>query len=355
MPLLDGVRVIELSTDAGIAACGRILAGWKAEVIRIVTRQDADCDMCEKLFRDVLNSDKKTIELDLDTDEGQSALDCLLAGADVFLTGFADSAPKWPVPEYEVLSAKYPSMIYATLSAYGSRGKLADVKGTGSVSFWARSGFTGFFGEPDAPPVTPLPGMDTQVSGTFLANGVAAALIGRIGTGRGERVETSMHHSAIWAAGLFNATSNYWENPRKTRKKPDAPLINSFCARDGKWFYTAIMEHERHWPLLCACFDRPDLADDERFSVFRNAVSASSELTSLLDDAFAAKDRSVWLTLFKEKDIPAGAIFDAHEVLNDIQAEKNGYIEIRADEAGHSVRVPSPPTHFNGDDQNGTS
>lgn len=355
MPLLEGVRVIELSTDAGIAACGRVLACWKAEVIKVETGQDADCDICEKLFREVLDSGKKTIKLDLETNEGQACLDSLLAGADVFLTGFAESSPKWPVPDYKGLSAKYPSLIYATLNAYGSRGKLSDVKGTGAISFWARSGFTGFFGEPDAPPVSPLPGMDTQVSGTFLANGVAAALIGRIRTGRGERVETSMYHAAIWAAGLFNATSNYWENPRKTRKRPDAPLINSFCARDGKWFYTAIMEHERHWPLLCACLDRPDLAENERFSVFRNAVSASSELTALLDDAFATKDRSEWLALLKEKDIPVGAIFDAHEVLEDIQAEENGYIECCTDEDGHSARVPSPPTHFIGDDKNGTA
>ena len=347
MSLLEGVKVLELSSDAGVSACGRVLAGWKAKVLKIEIPQEGDrYDRRPDLSREVLDECKESVSIDLKTGEGQSAFYRLLEETDVFLTGFTCSTSEWTVPDYEYLSSRYPRLIYASLSAYGSKGKLSGTKGTGAVSFWARSGFSGFFGEPDAPPVSTMPGMDAMVTGTFLANGIVAALIGRNQTNRGEKVEISMYHSAIWAAGHYNATSNYWENPKKTRKKPDAPLINSFNARDGKWFYTAIMEHERHWPLLCECIDRPELADDERYSIFRNAAAATSDLTALLDEAFAKKDREEWLKLFKEKDIPAGAIFNASEVLNDVQAVENGYIEGISDKDGLRVYFPAPPTHF---------
>jgi len=349
MSLLEGVKVVELPGDTALTVCGRILAYWKADVVKIERLNapaQAQNDKAGKLIREAGDAGKRSITIDLSTPEGQAIFGRLLENADVLLAGPTIDKADGTQLDIAELTEKYPELICASVSAYGGKGELAGLPGSGAGSFWARSGFSGFFGEPDAPPVTPLYGMDAQVTGAYLANGIAAALIGRDATGRGERVETSMYHSAIWSAGLFNATSNYWENPRKTRRRPDAPLINSFRARDGKWFSTAIMEHERFWPLLCDCIGRPDLAGDERFSLFKNAALVSEELTSLLDAVFAEKDRDEWLALFETADIPAGAIFDARDVLSDGQALENDYLKkVLLDDGGEAI-LPTPPYHF---------
>jgi crotonobetainyl-CoA:carnitine CoA-transferase CaiB-like acyl-CoA transferase len=357
MSLLQGIKVIELSSDAAVSACGRVLADWKADVIKVEptggdivddlsARLRTPCNADENPIREIWNANKKSISANLETKAGLAVIERLIGDADVFLTGFPTTKPNWRFPDYEDLSKKFPQLIYASLSAYGSKGKLGTETASGAESFWARGGFCGFFGEPDAPPVLPLPGMDAQISGTYLASGIVAALIGRNRTGRGEKVETSMYHCAIWSAGLFNATSNYWENPRKTRRKPDAPLINAFRARDGKWFCTAIMEHERHWPVLCDCIERPDLVNDDRYAVFDNAVQASEELTNLLDIAFERHERAYWLRIFEEKDIPAGAIFEASDVLADQEAFDNDYLKSVTFSNGRTIALASPPTQF---------
>jgi crotonobetainyl-CoA:carnitine CoA-transferase CaiB-like acyl-CoA transferase len=220
------------------------------------------------------------------------------------------------------------------------------MSGFRSIDFWSKGGFGGFFGEPGAPPVTPLPGMGEQVAGTYLAGGIAAALIGRELTGRGEVVETSLLHSALWSAGLFNATSNYWDNPKKSRHAPDTPLINCFEAKDGAWFCLSIMEYERHWPILCACVGHPELIDSERYSTLRNARTHSAELTALLDEIFAEKNREEWLERFEKADLPAGPIYDAHDILRDRQAFANDYIRPVSFRNGHQAFLPTPPCRF---------
>jgi len=357
MSLLEGVRVIDFTTYAAGSACGRVLADWKADVIKVepVTGDmfrdwgrllGAPVKDDENPMWEINNANKRGLTLDLKTTEGQVIMARLLEDADIFLTNYREKALVKLNLDYEKLSEKYPRLIYGFLDGYGSKGELAEQPGFDLISFWARGGFGGFFGDPDSPPLTPLPAIGDQITGTYLVSGLIAALIGRDLNDKGEKVEISLYHAAIWSAGLFNATSNYWENPKKTRKVPDTPLINMFKASDEKWFCTSIMEHERFWPGFCECIGRPDLIYNERYSQLRNARGHSEELTAILDEAFAKKTREEWMILFKKFDIPSGPIFNGHDVLKDNQALVNDYLRPVTFQNGNTVPLPTPPCHF---------
>jgi crotonobetainyl-CoA:carnitine CoA-transferase CaiB-like acyl-CoA transferase len=342
MSLLTGIQVIDLTAGHAGAVCGRILADWKADVIRVKPASLQEMDGSPAF--EIANANKRGIVLDLQAESGLQILQALIAQADIFLTDYAEAELRALGLNYEPLSAQYPGLIFGYVSGCGEKGSDESIEGD-LFDFWAKGGMGWFFGENHTPPVSPMQTVGSQVSGTYLSGGILSALLSREMTGHGDKVSVSMFHNASWSGSLFYATSNYWENPRKQRSRPDCPLINCYQAKDGKWFDLAIMEHERHWPVLCRCLDRPDLAEDETYAVFQNANRHSAEMTALLDACFLKKTRAEWLRLFVENDLPAGPIFDALDIVNDAQALENGFIR-KISFQNSQIPVPTPPCQF---------
>jgi crotonobetainyl-CoA:carnitine CoA-transferase CaiB-like acyl-CoA transferase len=337
-----------------------MLADWKADVIKIEPLKGEAFRMWGRLLGtpiekdenpcfEIGNANKKGIAIDAKSPEGQDILHKLLADADIFVTNYREKALESMGLSYEKLSERYPRLIYGFLNGYGTKGPLAQNPGFDVIAFWGRGGFLGFFGEPDAPPVQPHPAGGDMISGTFLVGGILAALFGREKTGKGEKVETALYHSALWAAGMHNTASNYWENPKISRYSTKTPLINSFKTRDGKWFNLAIMEHERYWPKICKCIGRMDLAEKAEYALFKNATSNTQEIIKILDESFAQKTMSEWEAILCAEDIAADMIFTGHDIIKDEQALANDFVRPITFANGHTAVLPTSPCTFEGE------
>jgi|GEM_PF-95936 len=357
MGLLEGIKIIDFTTYIAGSIVTRILADYKADVIKVepLTGEPfrvwgrtlgAPTGAQENPMFEVGNANKKGISIDLKTEEGQEIMHRLLADADVFITNYRIQALETLNLTYEELSRKYPLLVYGFLNGFGTQGEMARDPGFDVISFWARGSVLGFLGEPNGSPASSLPAGGDVISGTYLVGGILAALYGRKKTGKGEKVESSLYHGAIWSTGLFNTASNYWENPRKTRSKPDSPLANSFQSQDRKWFFIGVMEYERHWPGLCRVIDRIDLSDDARYLYFENANKNSVEMTRILDEGFAKYTMEELESRLAEADIAFSRVFDAHDINRDPHALENDFLRVVTMPNGNSVPLPTSPCQF---------
>jgi len=349
MGLLEGFKVVDFTTYIAGSCCSRVLAEWKAEVIKIEPLHGEPFRIWgrtlgapilpeENPMFEVGNANKKGIALNVKTVEGQAILHRLLSEADVFVSNYRVQALENLGLTYEELHEKYPRLIYAFLNGYGSKGELAFDPGFDVISFWARGGLLGYLGEPDAPPVAALPAGGDVITGTYLAGGIMAALYGRERSGKGQKVETSLYNGAIWSSGLHLASSNYHEDRKSTRRSPCSPFENSYRSADGHWFVLSVTDHDK-WPALCGLIGLPDLIIDER----------SDELTTMLDRAFGLMKMSEIEACLSKAGFVYSEIFDAHDVNRDEQAVDNEYLKCITMPNGNTVPLPTPPCSFEGE------
>jgi crotonobetainyl-CoA:carnitine CoA-transferase CaiB-like acyl-CoA transferase len=357
--LLENVRVIDLTTYAAGPVCSRILGDWGADVIKIEPlvgdtyrhfglMMGTPVGEAEDPMFYIDNANKRGIAIDVKAAEGKAIMSKLLDAADVFVTNYRLDAISRMGLTFEELSAKYPRLIYGYINGYGSKGPDASRPGYDFSAYWGRGGLMIELGEPDAPPLSCLAGFGDHPTGTFLAGGIVAALYGREKTGRGEKVEASLYHSAIWNMALNVISSYYWENPRKSRLDPLNPMVNSFQCKDGTWLILIVtpIDHERYWKVFCEALEIPELINDNRFNTFNAAVENKKLLTSIIDDAVKKKDRGEWEKILSKTPIVYERVQNFHDINCDEQAIANNYLEEVTFHNGNKALIPTPPVEF---------
>jgi len=197
--VMDGVRVLEVAIYAFAPAAGAVLADWGADVVKVEHPEAGDPlrglvaygvkpgDGGVTYLWEVLNRGKRSIGIDIASDDGRELLLSLCEGADVFLTNFLAPARQRLGIDADAVTARNPRIIYARGTGHGPRGPDADKGGYDGVSFWARSGVSIAAMLPDAlyPVALPGPAYGDIQSGAHLAGGIGAALFRRERTGRG--------------------------------------------------------------------------------------------------------------------------------------------------------------------------
>jgi (R)-2-hydroxy-4-methylpentanoate CoA-transferase len=356
---LNGVRVIDLTTYAAGPACSRILADWGANVIKIeplsgdtyrqfglVMGTPVGNDEDPMFYLD--NANKRGIALDLKADEGKQIIHKLLESADVLVTNYRLDAIARLGLAFEDLSVKYPRLIYGYINGYGMDGPLASKPGYDFSAYWGRGGIMIELGEPDAPPMSALGGFGDHPTGAFLAGGIAAALCGREKTGKGEKVEASLYHTAIWNMALNIAASYYWENPRKSVYDPVTPMINPYQCKDGTWIILIVgpHDHERYWKLFCETLEIPECINDDRFKTLKVALENKKILTSILGDAVRKKTRGEWENILSKTPIIYERVQNFHDINCDEQAIINNFLTEVTFRNGNKALVATSPIKF---------
>lgn len=163
----DGIRVVELAQWVFVPVAGALLADWGADVVR-VDRLDGDPyrglatqgigtdSGGVNLSVALANRGKRSVALDLQTEDGQRVLHQLLENADVFLTSFRPDALQRLGLDADTLRERYPSLVYARGNGYGVRGPDAGMAGYDASAFWARGGMAHVLTPADRDyPITP--------------------------------------------------------------------------------------------------------------------------------------------------------------------------------------------------------
>jgi crotonobetainyl-CoA:carnitine CoA-transferase CaiB-like acyl-CoA transferase len=350
---LDGVRVVELGVWVAGPGAGGILADWGADVVKIEPPAgDPARSFASMLGGDLPfnppfeldNRSKRSIVIDLATDEGRELALRLLDTADVFVTNVRLAGLARAGLDYETVAGRCPRLVYAAITGYGLDGPDRDRAAYDIGAFWARSGIAGLLTSPGGTPPFQRGGMGDHPAGMSLAAGVCAALVARDRTDRGQLVSTSLLRQGLYTIGFdINTTLRFGVAIGvATRETMGNPIINSYRDRDGRWFWLIGLEGERHWPDLCRAVEHVEWLDDERFASARGRRHNSAELCGLLDEIFATRTRDEWGEVFDRENVWWAPVQSVDEVIDDPQVrEGGGFVDV-PDGDGTATMVATP-------------
>ncbi len=326
------MQVVELTQwVAGPSAAGT-LGDWGADVIKVeAPRGDPQRNMFAAVgvegdypnpsfAQD--NRGKRAVVLDLQTDEGKTQFEQLLARADIFVTNMRIDALERLGLDPQSVHERHPSLIVASLTGYGSVGPERDTPGYDIGAFVSRSGLARTNGPIGMPPVNLRGAIGDHATGITTVAGILAALHKRTTTGVGSIVETSLFQTGLYAVSWDLSTQLTFGrlSRMRPREEHDVPLVNTYRAADDRWFVLIGIEADRHFPGVCEAIERPGLRDDPRFSSAGAIRKNAAELIALLDEAFASQPLDHWIPLFATHDVWWAPCQTMAEVADDPQA-----------------------------------
>ena len=356
--VLDGIRVAEMGLWLAGPATGGILSDWGAEVIKI---EPLGGDPMRRLYRhlsgskqsecppfDQHNRGKRSVALDINSEGGRGMAQRIIESSDVFLSNMRPSFLQRVGLDHRRLLALNPRLVYAILTGYGLEGPDRDAPGFDVAAFSARTGLVGRATPEGTPPPTLPGGFGDTVTAISMAAAIMGGLLHRERTGEGQVVSTSLLRTGIYCIAMDVATRLGLDRiaPPASRTKPQNPMLNSYPAGDGSWFWLIGAEAERHWPGLVAALDSPPVLCEERFTTPRERRRNSTELVALLDEIFATRSRDEWATVFAEHDVWWAPVNSIEDLLVDPQLIAAGaYVEM-PEAAGQTRRVLATPIDF---------
>ena len=348
---LDGIRVLDLTQVLFGPFATMILSDLGAEVIKIERPKIGDIARGNgPLVRGLssyflsLNRGKKSVTLDLTTEQGVEVFLELTKNADVLVQNFTPGTMEKLGLSYEKVREYNPRIIYAAGSGFGQYGPYAE-KSAFDIIIQAMGGIMSITGEEGGPPVRPGASYGDIAAGLFLCIAILAALQERNTSGEGQYVDISMLDCQVTV--LENAFVRYLN----TGEIPHAigtrhPVIAPFQAFQTKDGYIAVALRggvKDQWPLYCAAIDRVDIIDDPRFRNGWLRTQNYEELKPILTEAMKAKTTREWVEELERVGIPCGPVNTIDQVASDPQIlAREMIIDVQHPDAGKFKVVNTP-------------
>jgi len=339
MAPLDGITVLDLTRVLSGPYCTMLLADMGARVIKIEQPGKGDDTRAwgppflypsahtprggdpeaqgESAYFLSVNRNKESVTLDFKHPDGRALLEQLIAKADVLVENFRPGTLTKLGLDYDALSARYPRLVYCSISGFGQTGPRAGQPGYDAV-MQAEGGLMSITGAADGPPYRLGVAIVDIVSGMFAAYGVAMALLARERTGKGQEVDLAMLDATV--ALLTYQAGNYFASgkvpARLGNRHPSIVPYETFTASDGE-FVLAIGNDEQ-WRRFCAVAGLPA---DERFATNRQRVSAYDALRPFVADRLREQPRQVWIDGLTKAGVPCGSVRNFEELFADPQVD----------------------------------
>lgn len=320
---LTGIRVVEVGNYMAAPFCGMQLADLGAEVIKVEHPDGGDQVRLSAPLIDGegsafmrLNRNKRSLALDLKTDQGKEIFRKLAATADIVLENLRPGTMADLGLDYETLHAINPRLIYVAASGWGQDGPLRDQPGM-DIMAQARSGLMSITGTEGGDPVKVGVPLCDLVCALYGALAAVAALEARRATGAGQLIDVSLLESgvslAIWEAGLYFATG---EIPKASGSahQSGAPY-QAFRAADG-WL-TIGATTKFNWRALCRALGLDHLLDDDRYVDSNTRHRNRSALAETIESVTRTRPTAHWLAVLGEAGVPCAPIQDFGQVFAD--------------------------------------
>lgn len=329
---LAGYRVLEMGSTVAGPFCGRLLADFGAEVIKIETAEGDPVRTMGKRYHEVslyaasIFRNKAMIGVDLRRPQGQRIAAELAARCDVVVENFRPGGlEKWGLG-YEQLSERNPRLVMVRISGFGQDGPYSQRAGYGVISE-AVSGLRHLTGDEDRPPSRVAVSMTDYITGLYGAFGAALALLAREKTGRGQCIDAALYECAFsfmepWIPAFqkLGHVAN-----RSGSRLPESTPNNLYPTGDRQFIHVTAMG-DAVFRRLAQAMGQPDLADDPRF---RSATVRSGNHKSL-DDLVARWTGAHALAhlerVLAEAGVPATRIFSIADIFGDPHYRARGAI-----------------------------
>jgi formyl-CoA transferase len=362
---LAGIRVLDLTHVQAGPVCTQMLAWLGADVVKVeppgrgdVTRlQLRDIRGVDSLYFTMLNSNKRSLTLNLKTDQGKRILTQLVEKSDVLVQNFAPGVLERLGFSWERLHAINPRLIYGSIKGFGSgRYELAKAYETIAQAMGGSMATTGF---EDGPPTSTGAQIGDSGTAVHLVAALLAALYQRTHTGRGQRVEVAMQHSVL------NLCRVKIRDHQRLARGPLAEYPNeSFgavvprsgnssgggqpgsalrCRPGGPNDFVYVILQPQGWGPLAELIGRRDLADDPRFATPEARLSRLDEVFQIVEDWTSRYEKWEVFEQLSAIDVPCGPILDTAELVSDESLRANGMIvDVDHPERGSYLTVGSP-------------
>jgi crotonobetainyl-CoA:carnitine CoA-transferase CaiB-like acyl-CoA transferase len=358
--IMQGIKVVEVAAWTYVPIAGTVLAEWGADVLKIEHPDVGDPQRGlvnsglvptgpggVNHMIELPNRGKRSVALNLKTEEGHDLLLKLTAEADVFLTNFRPQARAKLNIDVDDIRAVNPDIIYVRGSALGQRGPEAERPGYDNSTFWGRGGGADIVTAPgEYPGSQPGPGFGDVIGGQIIAGGIAAALFHRERTGEAVVVDNSLLANGIWSVGATVLAADLFgfsRMPRGDRTHMPNPLVNNYKTKDDRFLSLIMLESDRFWADLVTKLGHPELVDDPRFADSTVRAQNCIECTTTLDAIFASRTLDEWKPVMVTVEGASAPVQTAQELLADPQVLANGYLRDVESAAGTTFRmVPSP-------------
>ncbi len=373
---LEGITVVEMTIAVQGPAAGLYLRDMGARVIKVEPplgdpsrygrgrQNESPAGTMGPQFA-ATNRGKRSVCVDLNTDEGASVVHALLATADVFLTNYREAALIKLGLGYDTLHARYPDLVFASVNGFGPKGPDAGKAMLDGVAS-SRGGLVHHTGYDDREPSLPGAIVIDTAGAMQLALGVMTALFSRARYGGGQRVQTSALGATLWLQ-QWELTHTAMTGASLTRDGNHHPNIRGFYGvyrtkDDGHIMLAQVMDQES-WDAFCIFADVLMLSLDPRFQTPGQRLGEglseadTNEVRAILAEAFAAKSTDEWSAfLYTQPEIIWERVRNWSEVLEDPQNIENDYLtDINVTGAGvvktvgNVVRLSETPGSVKGD------
>ena len=240
-----------------------------------------------------LNRNKRSLCLDLSRPEGVTVVERLVAQVDIVTENFRPGTMDRLGIGYAHLRTINPSLIFASGSMYGPNGPRSRDPGYDNIA-QAAGGMMAFVTAEGETPHGGQPGIADQTGGSMLAYGVLAALVHRLRTGEGQKVDVSLYGSQIALQGIHVARA-WTEHELEPPGKSSGVLSHRALCLDGRWIAFGFLE-ARHFPRLAAALGLAELATDPRFETPAARGANMGRLVERIDAAVIKGHADAWIT-----------------------------------------------------------
>lgn len=361
--MLEGIKVVEYATYMAAPGAGCILRDWGADVVKIeppggdpirLFFRSIGTDLQDNPVFDFDNRGKRSVIIDTRQPQGQTLIRELVADADVFLTNVRPGGLVRSGLDHESLCALNPKLVYCSLSGYGLEGPDADRPGFDIASFWSRTGVANLSIPKGAEPFPLRTAFGDHTTSIAAAAGICAALVEAQRTGKGRLVEASLFRTALYALGSDLAIQLFFDKVASTkgRHEQNVPITNFFQSKDGKWICIVSRQGDVDWAPLCRVINRPELAEDPRFSRAKGRRANNAEVVNILDAGLGMFPMDELADRLDAESIAWAPVQTLAEVARDPQAFASGAIVQTPSTKGDGSTYASPasPVRFPGAD-----
>lgn len=351
---LQGIRVLDLTRVLAGPFATMMLSDLGADVLKVELPGIGDDARHFGPFRNErslyfvsINRGKRSMTLNLKTEQGREVLRTLVAEHDILVENFRPGVMEKLGLGYDELKQINPRLIYAASSGYGHSGP-DSTRPAYDILAQAAGGLMSVTGWPGQPPTRVGCSIGDISAALFTTIGILAALNQRHQTGEGQKVDVAMLDCQV--AILENALARYQVDGRSPEplgnRHPTITPFQAYRASDD-WIVVA-MGNDAIWQRFCAAAGRNDLAADGRFATNPDRTRNIEELNKLLEPLFARRSVAEWSGILGEAGVPHSRINSIEQVLQDRQVRARNMIATVEDRLAGTVRVAGNPVKLSG-------
>lgn len=361
MGSLDGIRVLDLSRILAGPTATQLMGDLGAEVIKVEkpgcgddTRNwgppflpDSDSNDSDiSAYFLCANRNKKSIAIDLASEDGVALIRRLVAISDIVVENYKPGDLARRGIGYEDLIKIKPDIICCSITGFGQTGPYSDRTGYDFL-IQAMGGIMSITGEPDAAGGTPVKvgvGIADVMCGMYATVGILAALRHRDRTGQGQHIDLALYDSQV--AWLINAATNHLVSGRLPTRignaHPNIAPYQTFAASDEH--LAVAVGNDQQFERFAQVVGLPELARDERFARNRDRLLHIASLQKIIEDEIGKDTAISWEQRLLAAGVPAGRVADIGAVLTDQHTLARGMVvDMPGDDDRSPIRVLGNP------------